>query len=411
VPVVLSAMLVLGVPAAAGSRSARDAQAGRAWPVGLLVTSNGSSLDAPKPDSGVWSVTLDGRLRQAASSRWRPLAVGRHGEIAATRAHGGAVTILRGALRRPLTRSRGAACVSWSADGTRLAYVTGTWRIITGGADQIGGWDGDIWIASRTAPSRPLHLARGFVLDSECPLWSRSGARLAYLVGRSGASASGPWTLTASDVAGRPLLSRSLDAEIPSTAYRTFDWAPTGQRIDYLDGDTLREAVRGTVRTLAGAATFTAIQKQAIEHGVSRLARECSISPDGSKIAVTVAGGTGLLNRDGILQRAFPGGFLGWSGNSAALAEHVSPRGLPALYRYSIGNGSGLLLAEHFKLAIVTDPAGRWFAYPLPNDRRHRLVVRRADGGVRRILRLPFIPKLLYAVGEDGRLAAPAGRY
>ena len=68
-------------------------------------------------------------------------------------------------------------------------------------------------------------------------------------------------------------------------------------------------------------------------------------------------------------------------------------------------------MARFFKLPLVSDPAGRWFAYPVAQA--GQFVFRRADGSVirTRLLWIRSIGVPLAAVDRSGRLSVPAGSY
>jgi len=102
---------------------------------------------------------------------------------------------------------------------------------------------------------------------------------------------------------------------------------------------------------------------------------------------------------------------MGWSGSIAVLTEGAAVFGFPpTLVRYGFIPGrGGKVLARSFKWAVVTDPAGHWFAYP--DVHSQSIIFRRPDGRILRRVPVRFYPFTLQARSADGRLADPAGQY
>jgi hypothetical protein len=101
---------------------------------------------------------------------------------------------------------------------------------------------------------------------------------------------------------------------------------------------------------------------------------------------------------------------VGWSGNAGILTEVLAPDPSLALCRLA-PSANPTVIAHRFKLTVVSDPAGRWFAYPDP--RGVYVLFRRPDGSLLRRVSLRTLRyfNALAAVGRDGRIAGPAGTY
>jgi hypothetical protein len=117
---------------------------------------------------------------------------------------------------------------------------------------------------------------------------------------------------------------------------------------------------------------------------------------------------TGIFRLNGHLVRDVAGHLIDWSGSEGVLTIGETKQAVIAFYRFPL-RGPGRVLAYHFKLTAVCDPAGAWFGYPVAQS--GRFVFRRADGSMLRTVRLRSIGVPLAAIDRSGRLTLPAGSY
>jgi site-specific DNA recombinase len=373
---------------------------------GLIVTGTASPTR-----SGAWLVPRMGAPQIVAKVTWRPLAVSRDGRVAATRATRGSNQPLVILGRKTVIRvpgSKGAACVSWSSSGRRLAYVTGEWawyEHLAGTA--AGGWIGSLWILDTSTRAAPRQVASGLFADTECPQWAPRSETLAYMVGTVDGTRT--WSMRR-EASGASRIIATLDTPVPSSVYRTFAWMPRSDELLLLADDGITSHSTGASRVVVPPSALDQIAAAASTADVWKYQRILSVSPNGRLLAASIQGATGILSSSGELLRVCDGHLMGWSGNDGILTEVLAP--MPSLALCRLPTATKLtVLAHFFKLTVVSDPAGRWFAYPDPHG--VYVLFRGPDGSLlRRVhLRTPLYFNALAAVGRDGRIAGPAGTY
>jgi hypothetical protein len=407
--VALAAGAVLMAAAGASGGASQHAPAARA---GILFTERGAS----PVESGLWLVTPAGRRTRLLARRWTPWARSRTGVIAASRSRraGGALWLL--SRRRPvqIPGSVGASCVSWSSDGRLLAYVTGKTVIYAKLPRGQAAWGrvGGVWVARASAPRHPLRIATGLSAGKDCPVWSASGERLAYMIRTD--PASGPWTLNVY----RGGLSRwvaTLRAAVPAVDHQTYGWAPDKAEVVFVDGTSLYSYGSAATNVLGQPGSLDSVQALSASRGYDVSDPHVAFSPNGRFIAAGISGATGVFRRDGSPVRVVGGGFNGWAGNTGVLtvaADVVAggQRSVIDLRLHPLDGSPARVIATHFKLDVAADPAGHWFAYFTPTYPWSSLVFRSPDGTlIRRMRSLRFVPNLVAAVSADGRTTPPVG--
>lgn len=271
------------------------------------------------------------------------------------------------------------------------------------------GWLGALWVV-RVQPTleNPERVDEGFFSAAECPVWAPNRSTLAYLV----RSPSGAWSLRRWRVGSVAQIAVFKDA-VPSVLYRTLAWRPGGGGLAYLDGGSIWSSRGGAPRVLGRRGSLRRVElrgTRGAEKGYDPAARILSYSPNGRWLAASVGAATGIFRANGRRVRIVPGHLMGWSGSIAVLTEGFRSPFPPTLYRYPfIPSRPGKVLERSFKWAVVTDPAGRWFAYP--DVHTQSVIFRRPDGGIMHRVSVRFYPFALQARSGDGRLADPAGRY
>jgi hypothetical protein len=375
---------------------------------GVLVTARQSGTT---PDlSGLWFVSVAGRVRQVLSNKSLPLARSASGLIAAFAApdRTGPVTII-GAGTSALAGTDGAACVGWSSDGSRLTYITGEKQLIPRpGAQTLFGWLGTLWVVRTSAGiAAAQRVDDGFFPSAECPAWSASRNALAYIM----RDPSGKLLLKVYDDQRSSQIA-TLDDAVPSTGYRTFAWNPGGSALAFISGNSLASAQGSWApRPFGLSGALRAVETDGTKQGHDPAARTLSLSPNGRWLAASVAAATGIFRADGTLAKIVPGHLMGWSGNLGVLTERAGGTLEPTLFRYSLTSREPAVpLERNFKSNVLSDPSGHWFAYPSSKTPRI-LIFRRPNGRVLRRVSLPFMPFAMQAVSADGRMADPAGRY
>jgi hypothetical protein len=370
---------------------------------GLIVT--GTALPTRQ---GAWLVPRTGAPRIVVKAKWRPLAFSRDGRVAATRAArdlNRPLVILAGKAVSTIPGSNGAACVSWSSSGRRLAYVTGKWTWYEHFAGTAaGGWIGSLWILDTSTRAAPRRVASGLFASVECPQWAPRSETLAYMVGTVG----GPRTWSVRTHASHTTrIIATLETPVPSSVYRTFVWMPHSDELLLLGDDAITSHSKGASRVVVPPAALEQIVAAAPRFDSWRYSRILSVSPNGRLLAASIQGATGILRSSGELLRLCDGHLMGWSGNAGILTEVLSPR--PSLALCRLDTPTKLVVLEHgFKLTVVSDPAGRWFAYPDP--RGVYAIFRRPNGSLlRRVPLRTLYFNALVAVGRNGRIAGPAG--
>jgi hypothetical protein len=367
---------------------------------GVLVSDATNSIYA----RGLWLVSPDGRRTRLLTRRWSPIAWSPRG-VAVLPARGAArspLVVLNGRRAVRVPGSRDAACVGWSSDGRSLTYVTGTRALLHGPGpkDDTGTVTGTLWVARLAAPRAPEPIARGVFPSTGCPSWSSADATLAFVVKTSEAE----WQLVEARRAVATTVA-TLRTPTPSTYSRTFAWSRDGSLV-FVDGNELFRFAQGTASRIGSADSLSPVEAQGTADGRSRFMRVLGVSPDGRTIAASIGGATGIFSAsDGALLRIAPGFLRGWTGNVGVLTEHLDGGFGPTLFRYAFDPGdAGRALQHYFKLNVVTDPDGRWFAFP--NLYGVQVDFRRTSGERLRRVWLPFLnPWLIAAVAADGRVA------
>jgi hypothetical protein len=367
---------------------------------------------------GLWLVSPRGRRSPLLGRTWSPVAVASTGAVAAFATDGAAdarLSIVEKGAPVDVAGSAGANCVSFSRDGSFVSFVTGrpTPFQPPGERTVAFGIDGDLWVAPTAQPAASRQVASGLFLKAECPVWSPHGHdMLAYLVRTPETSF---WTVGVYG-SGEARVISTFAAAVTTVHWRTFVWSPTTDVLVFLAGDELMRYSDASLRRVVAASTIAKIAAKGTAGGASRYWRDVSFSPNGRFLAVSVGLATGVYTTAGRRLRLVPGELAGWSGNSG-IAVIDKRHGIIRLLQYPIRSGHGRLLLDHFKNNVYSDPAGRWYAYPNritegADPRTYRQLFFRTPGG--RLLRrvtLPFIPRVLVAVGSDGRIAPPAGGY
>jgi hypothetical protein len=396
---IVAGILVLLVGGLVGSASATRSPA-RSLGAGVLVSDATGATHA----RGLWLVSPDGRRTRLLSRRWSPIAWSRRG-VAVLPARGAArspIVVLSGRRTVRVPGSRDAACVAWSSDGRSLTYVTGTSALLHGPGPKDDTWTvtGTLWVARLAAPRAPEPIAQGVFPSTGCPSWSPAGATLAFVV----KAADSEWQLVEAQGAASTTVA-TLRTPTPSTYSRTFAWSRDGSLV-FVDGNELFRFAQGIASRIGGADSLSPVEAQGTADGRSRFMRALSVSPDGRRIAASIGGATGIFSAsDGALLRIAPGFLKGWAGNVGVLTERVYGIGGLVLFRYAFDPGdAGRALQETFKLNVVTDPDGRWFAFPNPHG--VQVDFRRLSGERLRRVWLPFLyPWVIAAVATDGRVA------
>jgi dipeptidyl aminopeptidase/acylaminoacyl peptidase len=178
----------------------------------------------------------------------------------------------------------------WSPDGSRVAYV------VTKADLARSVYDSDLWIIDADGKNdRRLTFANGADFR---PRWSPDGSRIAFLSDRGGRNA-----IYVLDPKGGE--ARIFSNE--PTPVREFEWSPDGKqiaftRIDELSADEeKRVAAKDDARVVGEGTRHVHLYLADVEGGKVRKLTSGELStfdfdwsPDGSEIAVSRAGGTGL---------------------------------------------------------------------------------------------------------------------
>jgi hypothetical protein len=235
-------------------------------------------------------------------------------------------------------------------------------------------------------------------------MWSEKHSALAYIVRRE--KLSNDWAVVI-DSDNEAKTVAHITTLTPSTHFRTFAWS--GDLVlFFIDGLDLYRVDRGAAAVRIGRSILQQVDARR-SPTKSLSARTLAIDPSDRLLAISIGDSTGVFRRNGTLVRLASGHLMGWSGVAGVLTEGFKGN-TPTLYRYPLKqSGKGTVVQTFFKLTVVTDPAGRWFAYPQPIS--HELVFRTADGKVLRRYRPTFEPVVLAAVSASGRIAGPTGSY
>jgi hypothetical protein len=304
--------------------------------------------------------------------------------------------LARGKSRDELPHSSsGVGCVAFSADGSLIAYVSGEPTLTHASSGiQYFRIEGTLWLADVAHPEQARAIETGAFATSECPLPSPSGRKFAYFVQK----APDAWELHVYREGGVSTVAHD-PVPVPSNHDRSFAWSPKGGTLAFIRGDDL---LTRQGRVSQGLTKLLAPRSDA------RYARALDFSSDGRLLAVSFGFRTGLFRLNGRLVRVVFGHLREWSGSRGVLTEGLDTHFAPTLFRFPL-HGPRRSIARHFKLPVVSDPAGAWFAYPEPGPRQ--LVFRRANGSVLRRIQLNFMPAPLAATDRSGRLSLPAGSY
>ena len=381
---------------------------------GALVSDEGPPVLSPRWPTGLWLVSPDGEVEPIVDRRWRPITQSPRGLVAAThRWKRGEDLHTYGIVQAHRTETLGNAaveipCATWSSDDRLLAYLTGplhAYDRLTDGPSRVTAvaTAGELRI-TQVASGTTTVVSRG--LFPECPLWSPTGRSLAYLerAGRAPAT----WRLKVltgnhSQTVGT-FRTPSPSLSGPKLNW-TFDWSPSGELVFLKDRSLFRFRSGRAVERLGTRNALRAIEAMAGDYGTYQ--RLCRFSPDGSLMAVAIGGAVGIFHADGRLVDVVQGLFRGWAGNSGVLTVQVVRRLPPSLFLHPASRGSARqLIDKGHKVAVITDPAGEWFAYP-DSEGEHSLVFRRPDGSVLGRVSLPFRPGLVEAFSSDGRRSQP----
>jgi len=344
---------------------------------------------------GVYRLAPSGPVRRLVGTDIRPLAVAADGTAAGVRAadrgQDGPLFIARGTTRTELPHSGdGVHCVAFSGDGSRVVYVSGK-AVLAKPSPGLEYFriDGTLWLADIANPERARAIDSGTFAVSECPLPAPAGQRFAYRL----QTAPGVWELRLYRYGGVATVADE-QTPIPSNHDRSFAFAPNGT-LAFIRADELwvghRRIASRLVRKLA-------------PHQRASHAMALDFSSDGRLIAASLGDKTAIFRLNGRLLRVVHGHLIDWSGSQGVLTIGA----MIAFYRYPV-RGRVRVLAYHFKLPAVSDPAGDWFVYPLAS--RGRLAFRRADGSLLRNVSLHFVAVPLAATNGRGRIDLPAGSY
>jgi hypothetical protein len=352
------------------------------------------------PGVGLYRIAPSGGIRRIVELGLMPSAVAPTGAVAGFRAGDRAGTqgliLARGKSRVELPHSRGGlGCVAFSGDGSLIVYVSGkpTLTHTASGIDYFR-IEGTLWLADVAHPEQARAIESGAFATSECPLPSSSGRKFAYFVQKTPDA----WELHVyrdggiSAVADDPV-------PVPSNHDRSFAWSPNGETLAFIRGDDLFTR-HGRISQ--------ALTKMLAPRSGTRYARALDYSCDGRLLAVSLGQRTGIFRLNGHLVRVVFGHLREWSGSRGVLTEGLDTHFVPTLFRYPL-RGPRRSIAGHFKLPVVADPAGAWFAYPEAG--RRQLIFRRADGSLLRSVQLNFAPAPLAAIDRSGRINLPAGSY
>jgi hypothetical protein len=370
-------------PGASGQR--------QATPAGVLLS---------KGFLGLYQLGPNGPVRRLVGADIRPVAVAADGTAAGVRPpdrdQKGPLFLARGASRTAVPHSsEGVHCVAFSADGSLVAYVSGT-PVLTRASPGLAYFriEGTLWLAEVAHPEQARAIDSGTFAISECPLPSTTGERFAYLI----QATPGVWELR---IYRDGAVGTVADEQtpLPSSHDRSFAWAPNGT-LAFIRGDDLFVGHRRSVHGL--------LRKLAPRPASSRYSHSLDFSSNGRLIAVSFGTRTAIFRVNGDLIRVVHGHLIDWSGSEGVLTIGHDKRFVITFYRFPL-RGPPRVLAYHFKLPAVSDPAGAWFAYPLAQS--GRFVFRRADGSLLRILKLHSVAAPLAATDRSGRISVPAGSY
>jgi hypothetical protein len=348
---------------------------------------------------GLYRIGTRGDVQALVGRDIRPIAVTANGTAAgfkaSDRSESGPLFLARGATRVELPHSHGGVrCAAFSGDGSLIAYVSGT-PLLTQPSPGLAYFriEGTLWLAQVAHPEQARAIDAGAFAVSECPLPSPTGQRFAYLI----QTTAGVWKLRIyRDGAVGTLADEQKP--VPSNHDRSFAWSPNGTLAFIRSNDLFvgsRRIASGLVRKLA-------------PHPKTRPGHALDFSSNGRLVAVSLGNKTAIFRLGGRLVRVVHGHLIDWSGSRGVLTIGDTDDSVVAFYRFPL-RGPGRVLAYHFKLPAVSDPAGAWFAYPLAQS--GRFVFRRADGSLLRILKLHAVAAPLAATDRSGRISVPAGSY
>ena len=348
---------------------------------------------------GLYRLAPSGAIQRLVGTDIRPLAVAADGTAAGVRAsdrgQNGPLFIARGTTRTELPHSSdGVHCVAFSGDGSLAAYISGK-AVLTEPSPGLVYFqiDGTLWLADVAHPEQARAIDSRTFAVSECPLPSPTGQRFAYLI----RTTPGVWELRLYRNGGVATVADE-QTPIPSNHDRSFAWAPNGT-LAFIRVDELWVGHRRIATGLVG---------KLAPNPKARHGEALDFSSDGRLIAVCFGDRTAIFRLNGGLVRVVHGHLIDWSGSEGVLTIGDTRQAVVAFYRYPL-RGAVRLLAYHFKLPAVSDPAGAWFAYPLAQT--GRFVFRRASGSLLRVVRLHSVAAPLAAVARSGRLSVPAGSY
>ncbi len=347
---------------------------------------------------GVYRVGTSGALQRLVGRDIHPLAVAANGTAAGIRGsdrnQNGPLFLARGATRAELPHSTGGVwCAAFSADGTLVAYVSGK-VVLTQPSPDLTYFriDGTLWLADVAHPDEARAIDSGTFATSECPLPAPTGRRFAYVI----RTAPDVWELRLWNGAAATIADEQTP--VPSNHDRSFAWAPNG-KLGFLRGDEL---------WAGGRRIATNLKAKLAPPPKNRYGKEIDFSSDGRLLAVSVGNKTGIFRLSGQLIRVVPGHLIDWSGSQGVLTIGDTKHAIIVLRRFPL-DGPSRVMARFFKMPLVSDPAGRWFAYPVAQT--GQFVFRGADGSVIRTILLRSIGVPIAAVDRSGRLSVPAGSY
>ena len=348
---------------------------------------------------GVYRLGPSATLQRLVGSDIHPLAVSADGTAAGVRAsdrhQNGPLLLAHGRTRIALPNSTGGVwCAAFSADGALVAYITGK-VALTQPSQDVAYFriDGTLRVADVAHPDEARVIDTGTFATSECPLPAPTGRRFAYVI----RTTPDVWQLRLFRNGGVATIADE-QTPVPSNHDRSFAWAPNST-LGFIRGDELWTGGRRIATRLT--AKLAPLPKM-------RYSKEIDFSSDGRWVAVSLGKKTGIFRLSGKLIRVVPGHVIEWSGSRGVLTIGDTPQAVIVLRRFPLA-GPGRVIARFFKLPLVSDPAGRWFAYPLAQT--GQFVFRRADGSLLRTVRLRSIGVPLAAVDRSGRVTTPAGSY
>jgi hypothetical protein len=400
------ALLSCAVVYVGNGEGARDLPATGFISKGLYFTlSQGPSSG----NQGLWRIDRRGHLYSVLSRAFVPIALGPNAFIASSyRSSQQSLIIFSAGLNKPVEvpKSKLATCVAVSSSGRFVSFITGDLESYAQlPRNEVAfGFRGTVWVFDRLA-GKTLVVENGLFPTSECPAWSTRSDRLAFV---SQASPPSQWALLEYSAGAVSSVFRFVTAA-PSVSYRTFDWRPGADVLDFLGGrDNLYEYS-------ADSRDLQVINHSAISKLIHRADRSdptfafnVKYSPDGRRVAIRAGAYTAVIGTNGKELALLRGEFNGWGGDSGVLTLRAERAVVTLFLSNVIGKPAVRPIEKFFKSAVVSDPEGRWFGYATV---ARRIRVRSPTGAVLISRQFDFEPRVMGAAGPHGVLAAPASAY